>query len=945
MIIGFPRCGASLRARAIMASTTAAVMAAGFLAVVGLGPAKALSSASTSLILQNGWRPAPGTVAPSFLRAGNDVVLRGGITGGPAGRPLATLPLGSRPAADEWFAAVTANSVVAPLVIHPDGDVVLAAGDLGFVSLEGIAVEVNAPAQALPTYGGWAPAPGTDRPGFVSRGGYVELVGGLTAGAGAGVRVAGLPPGERPPADEWFPAVTAGNVIAPLVIHPNGDVVASSGAHGFLSLAGLKVLVGTAPPANLPLANGWHPAGGTNAPGFTRSGSEVDLLGGLSGGQIGQPIATLPAGTQPPADEWFATVTADNAIAPLVVHANGQPVLNAGRPGFLSLEGLRVNSAPPPPPAAPPAPTKGPVGWDTYRQLSRLPTLTTGVEALQSASTDPRGQNHDFDHTLGRTADGSFILASHAGPGEIDNIWTTSRGGDVTQTGNITITLDGRVVLDAPEQDVVDGKLGAPFTFPLVADANQSSGGDSIDVPMPFQSSMTVTTTHDPDYYHVGYRSFPDSAGVTTFDPTEPATDVVAELAASGTRDPLGPQPGQTTTSAAILALPGSTDTVGTLPGPGRINGLQIQLPDLAIPAARRSSTPVVATGGTTIAINPHNSGVRLTRQLQAGTGAQPADVVVGGRTVGRLPGEPGGGPSSNGAWTPKEMDLAPAVTAGQSAIEVRPSGPAADRFSYRVAYLPSAAEQAADAAAADLLANVRLQISFDGQQTVDAPLGQFFGSGLGGAQVQSLMVAVNPATHTLSAWWPMPYAQSATVALYNGSSQILVGGTASVTSAPAPGEGQALGPGGSDGYFHATANAQSTVAGQDYSFLQTAGVGKVVGVSAAMQGLVPPLDLYLEGNEQVFVDGSAAPQIDGTGTEDFFDGGWYFNRGPFSDPLNGNPASASTGTCAYGCTAAYRLLIADAVPFASSIRFGIQHGPVNDTPAMYASTTDWYGR
>src|SRR5690625_6828602 len=31
-----------------------------------------------------------------------------------------------------------------------------------------------------------------------------------------------------------------------------------------------------------------------------------------------------------------------------------------------------------------------------------------------------------------------------------------------------------------------------------------------------------------------------------------------------------------------------------------------------------------------------------------------------------------------------------------------------------------------------DLLAQVRLQISFDGELTVDAPLGEFFGSGLG---------------------------------------------------------------------------------------------------------------------------------------------------------------------------------------------------------------------
>ncbi len=33
----------------------------------------------------------------------------------------------------------------------------------------------------------------------------------------------------------------------------------------------------------------------------------------------------------------------------------------------------------------------------------------------------------------------------------------------------------------------------------------------------------------------------------------------------------------------------------------------------------------------------------------------------------------------------------------------------------------------------------------------------------------------------------------------------------------------------------------------------------------------------FLEGDERVFVDGQESPHIYGTGTEDFYESGWYF--------------------------------------------------------------------
>jgi hypothetical protein len=42
------------------------------------------------------------------------------------------------------------------------------------------------------------------------------------------------------------------------------------------------------------------------------------------------------------------------------------------------------------------------------------------------------------------------------------------------------------------------------------------------------------------------------------------------------------------------------------------------------------------------------------------------------------------------------------------------------------------------------VLSGARLQITFDGQTTVDAPIGEFFGSGLGKYDVRTLMFSID---------------------------------------------------------------------------------------------------------------------------------------------------------------------------------------------------------
>src|ERR1700722_1256339 len=185
------------------------------------------------------------------------------------------------------------------------------------------------------------------------------------------------------------------------------------------------------------------------------------------------------------------------------------------------------------------------VGWDTYRRLDRLPYLSADTQTLQVSSFDRTGG--DFDITTGNQngsggclASGGVgcVIAEDRGAGEVDSIWLTRDGGNVSRMGAIRVDLDGKTVIDAPLQSLVDGRLGAPFVWPLVANAAQSPAGVYVKVPMPYRQSMRISVASNLQYYHVDYRHFSNAEGVRTFSPSDPALDVITTLRAAGTLDP-----------------------------------------------------------------------------------------------------------------------------------------------------------------------------------------------------------------------------------------------------------------------------------------------------------------------------------------------------------------------------------------------------------------------
>jgi hypothetical protein len=90
-----------------------------------------------------------------------------------------------------------------------------------------------------------------------------------------------------------------------------------------------------------------------------------------------------------------------------------------------------------------------------------------------------------------------------------------------------------------------------------------------------------------------------------------------------------------------------------------------------------------------------------------------------------------------------------------------------------------------------------------------------------------------------------------------------------------------------------------------------------------------------------VLVDGARTPVVLGTGTEDFFNGGYYFLEGPFGLPTHGNVAHDAPSTL--DATSAYRFFVSDPILFRDHVRLSLQHGPADDIDVQAATLVYYY--
>ncbi|HJP59724.1 MAG TPA: glycoside hydrolase family 172 protein [Gemmatimonadaceae bacterium] len=216
---------------------------------------------------------------------------------------------------------------------------------------------------------------------------------------------------------------------------------------------------------------------------------------------------------------------------------------------------------------------------------------------------------------------------------------------------------------------------------------------------------------------------------------------------------------------------------------------------------------------------------------------------------------------------------------------------------------------------------------------SVEVPGSDFFGVGFGEWK-QYISAPLNMTSGGYNSYWAMPFKRHARITVENRAAiavERLYYNIAVEAHDRLP---------DSLLYFHAQFRRTTTVRGQPVTLLEATGRGHYVGTVLSMQPLHSRHLWFLEGNERVFVDGEQTPSILGTGTEDYFSSGWYFDTGPYSAPYHGLTIK-DTET---GRISAYRWHIEDPITFTRSLRFTIEHGGTNDAPDTdYSSVAFWY--
>ncbi len=238
--------------------------------------------------------------------------------------------------------------------------------------------------------------------------------------------------------------------------------------------------------------------------------------------------------------------------------------------------------------------------------------------------------------------------------------------------------------------------------------------------------------------------------------------------------------------------------------------------------------------------------------------------------------------------------------------------------------------------------AGTRIRMRWDGAADpgLDLPVEYLFAHARKAAPYRSLLAGAARTGDVLRFYnfFPMAYAKEARVTITPPADDSSLAGTLELVTTP-------TGEWGADSaYAHAAYGEALPVKPKvHYPWLARSGVGHYAGTYIVTEGK-GKLPLWLEGDEQFTVDGEL--RIHGTGTEDYFNCGWYAVEGRLDRstalPLHGFPIykdnDAETSRAS-----AYRWHLADPVPYEREIRAEIEHGGENQETADYRSATFWY--
>jgi len=209
-----------------------------------------------------------------------------------------------------------------------------------------------------------------------------------------------------------------------------------------------------------------------------------------------------------------------------------------------------------------------------------------------------------------------------------------------------------------------------------------------------------------------------------------------------------------------------------------------------------------------------------------------------------------------------------------------------------------------------------------DSEPAILSPAGDFFGYAWGEPATKSLLVGTADGVNYC--YFPMPFDRSARLELYaEPGLDRNVSVQAEVLFVPARRRDN-------EGKFYALWRRENpTTKGKPFTFIETEGRGHLVGCVQQSQAFETGGTYYFEGDDQTTIDGELV--IHGTGSEDFYNGGWYDVPGRWET----RRSFVLSGCLAYkkhlGRTGAYRIFLGDAYAYRQSILQTIEHAPTNN--------------
>lgn len=228
-----------------------------------------------------------------------------------------------------------------------------------------------------------------------------------------------------------------------------------------------------------------------------------------------------------------------------------------------------------------------------------------------------------------------------------------------------------------------------------------------------------------------------------------------------------------------------------------------------------------------------------------------------------------------------------------------------------------------------DLLRDLVLRISWNQNSfpSVEVPLGDFFGSVWQRARFQSMFFGLT--NDTFVSRFPMPFESNATLQIGNDSRfdvPLVVLCDVEPMNAWT----------NHWGYFHSGwQRTEPSDIGRPHPILQVKGGGKYVGCVLAVTSADKSFWI-LEGDESIRIDQETEPGWKGTGLEDYFNGGWYYQN-VLARPLNGLTFKAPFRTVQY------RLHLTDPILFRDSLDMFFERGPDQNSHGWMESVAFYY--